>query len=69
MPFRHVCVSKVITTPHAHKSGVIFHIFPIAFKQKKIKALRPKMTKNNSLKGGPALRPAGSDPRVDDGLV
>ena len=43
--FRHFCVSKVITTAHAHKSGVIFHFFPRAFKQKKIKALRPKMTK------------------------
>ena len=27
------------------------------------------MTKINSLKGGPALRPAGSDPRVGDGLA
>ena len=44
----------VITTAHAHKSGVIFHFFPRAFKQKKIKALRPKMTKIAS-KGGPAL--------------
>ena len=52
--FRHFCVSKVITTAHAHKSGVIFHFFPRAFKQKKNKALRPKMT-FNSLKGGPAL--------------
>ena len=44
--FRHFCVSKMITTAHAHKSGVNFHIFPGAFKQtKKIKALRPKMTK------------------------
>ena len=42
--FRHFCVSKVITTAHAHKSGVIFHFFPRSFK-KKIKALRPKMTK------------------------
>ena len=39
------CVSKVITSAHAHKSGVIFHIFPRAFKQKKITALRPKMAK------------------------
>ena len=23
--FRHFCVSKVITTAHAHKSGVILH--------------------------------------------
>ena len=43
--FRHFCVSKVITTAHAHKSGVIFSFFPRAFKQKKIKALWPKMTK------------------------
>ena len=45
--FRHFCVSKVITTGYAHKSGVIFHFFPTAFKQtkKKIKALRPEMTK------------------------
>ena len=33
--FWHFCVSKVITTAHAHKSGVTFHIFPRAFKQKK----------------------------------
>ena len=33
--FRHFCVSQVITTAHAHKSGVIFHFFPRAFKQKK----------------------------------
>ena len=52
--FRHFCVSKVITTAHAHQSGVIFHFFPRAFKQKKIKALRPKMTKIAS-RGGPAL--------------
>ena len=44
----------MITTAHAHKSGVIFHCFPRAFKQKKIKALRPKMTKIAS-RGGPAL--------------
>ena len=25
--FRHFCVSKVITTAHAHKSGFIFHFF------------------------------------------
>ena len=42
--FRHFWVSKVITTVHAHKSDVIFHIFTRAFKQK-IRALRPKMTK------------------------
>ena len=45
MPFLlHFCVSRVITTAHAHESGVLFHIFPRAFKQKKIKALRPIMT-------------------------
>ena len=33
--FWHFCVSKVITTAHAHKSGVIFH-FLRAFKQKKL---------------------------------
>ena len=33
-PFRHFSVSKVITA-HAHKSGVIFHIFPRPFNQKK----------------------------------
>ena len=45
--FRHFCVSKVITTAHAHQSGVIFHFFPRAFtnKKKKFKALQPKMTK------------------------
>ena len=47
--FRNFGVSKVITTAHTHKSGVIFHIFPRAFKQKKkIQALRPKMTKVTS---------------------
>ena len=47
---------KVITTAHAHKSGVIFHFFPRAFKQEKINALRPKMTKIASRGGGgPAL--------------
>ena len=43
--FRHFCVSKKITTAHAHKSGVIFHFFPRALKQIKKKALQPKMTK------------------------
>ena len=58
--FRHLCVSKVITTAHAHKSGVIFHIFPRAFKQnKKNKALRPKMTKIAS-RGGGGVLPLGS---------
>ena len=51
--FWHFCISKVIITAHAHKSGVIFHIFPRAFKPKKNKALRPKMTKIASR--GPAL--------------
>ena len=54
--FRHFCVSKVITTAHAHKSGVIFHFFPRAFKQKKVKALRPKMTKIAS-RGGSCRTP------------
>ena len=36
-PFSTFCVSKVITTAHVHKSGVIFHIFPRAFKQKKLR--------------------------------
>ena len=60
--FRHFCVSLVITTAHAHKSGVIFHFFPRAFKQKKIKALWPKMTKIASRGGGggPALRWLGT---------
>ena len=51
----------MITTAHAHKSGVIFHLFPRAFKQKKIQALRPKMTKI-ALRGGggPALIPSKS---------
>ena len=43
--FRHFCVSTVTTTAHTHKSGVIFHIFPRAFKQRKIKDLPLKMTK------------------------
>ena len=36
--FRHFCVSKVITTVHAHKSSVIFHFFSKSFqtKQKKL---------------------------------
>ena len=43
-PFRHFWVSKVITTAHAHKS-VFFFIFFQELSNKKIKALRPKMTK------------------------
>ena len=43
-----------MTTAHAHKSGVIFHFFSKTFQtKKKIKALRPKMTKIASR--GPAL--------------
>ena len=43
------CVSKVIATVHTHKSGVIFHIFPRAFRQtKKSKAPHLKMTKTSS---------------------
>ena len=45
----------MITTAHAHKSGVIFHFFQELSNKKKIKALRPKMTKIAS-RGGPALR-------------
>ena len=68
--FRHFCVSKVIATTQAHKSDVIFSFFPRAFKQKKNRVLRPKMTQIASRGGGgPALRPAGSDPRVGDGLA
>ena len=49
-PFRHFCVSKVITTAHAHKSHVIFHFFSKSFQTKqKIKPLRPKMTKIASM--------------------
>ena len=48
-----------MTTAHAHKSGVIFHFFQeLSNKTKKIKALRPKMTKIASRGGGgggPAL--------------
>ena len=43
--FRHFCVSKVITTAHAHKSGVIFHFFFQELSNKKYKKLRPKKTK------------------------
>ena len=53
-PFRHFCVSKVITTVHVHKSGVIFHIFPRPSKQNNFKKLRPKMTK--IAWRGPALK-------------
>ena len=53
----------MITTAHAHKSGVIFHFFPRPFKQKKIKALRPKMTKIAS-RGGPALTSGWGMPAV-----
>ena len=45
----------MITTAHAHKSGVIFSFFPRAVKQKKIKALRLKMTKIASR--GSCLKP------------
>ena len=46
--FRHFCVSRVITTAHAHKNGELSN-------KKKIKALRPKM-KIASRGGGPALK-------------
>ena len=35
--FFDIFASPVITTAHAHKSGVIFHICPRAFKQKKLR--------------------------------
>ena len=54
MPFSTCLRLQGDTTAHAHKSGVIFHIFPRAFKQKKkIKALWPKMTKIASRGWGP----------------
>ena len=59
VPFSDMFASpKVITTAHAHKSGVIFHFFLRAFKQKKIKAPPPKMTKIASR--GPALKPSST---------
>ena len=53
--FRHFCVSQVISTAYVHKSSVIFHIFPGAFKQKHIKELETNEYQNEyqkSLKGG-----------------
>ena len=44
--FRQFCVSKMIITAHAYKSGGIFHILLELWTKQKIKALRPKMTKN-----------------------
>ena len=52
--FRHFCVSKVIATAHAHKSGVFFILFLELSNKKKIKELRPNMTKIASR--GPALK-------------
>ena len=52
--FRHFCVSKVITAAHAHKRGVVFHIFEDLSNKKKFKKLRPKMSKIAS-RGGPAI--------------
>ena len=54
--FRHFCVSKLITTAHAPKSSVIYHFFQ-ELSNKKVKALRPNMTKVASRGGGggPAL--------------
>ena len=44
--FRHFCVSKVITTAHAQKVVSFFIFFQeLSNKTKKIKTLRPKMTK------------------------
>ena len=57
--FRHSWVSKVISTAHAHKSGVIFHFLQLQelSNKKNIKALRLKMTKiasrGSCLKAGP----------------
>ena len=48
--FRRFCVSKVITSVQAHKSGVIIHIFRRAFKQKMQGAVT-KMTKIASREG------------------
>ena len=45
---RHFCVSNVITTAHAHKM-VSFSCFSTTFQIKKIKKLRPKMTKIASI--------------------
>ena len=43
--FRHFCVSKVITTEHVHKTGVVFHIFLRALKQKKSRLYDQKWLK------------------------
>ena len=36
-PFRHFCVSKVITTAHAHKSDVVFYFFQELSNKKKLR--------------------------------
>ena len=53
--FRHFCVSKVIATAHAHKSGVFFIHF-LELSNKKIKELRPNMTKIASRGPAAALK-------------
>ena len=45
----------MITTAHAHKSGVIFLYLPETFQTKKFKKLRPKMTKIASSLPGTVL--------------
>ena len=51
--FRHtflfcICVYKVVTTAHTHKSDVIFHFFQDLSNKKRFKELRLKMTKTAS---------------------
>ena len=53
--FWHFCVSQVITTAHAHKSGVIFLFFSRAFKPKKIKLYDQRWLKQPQ-GGGAALK-------------
>ena len=58
----------------AHLTNVSFECFCTIFTEDASlrllyhSAKKSKMTKNSN-QGGPALRPAGSDPRVGDGLV
>ena len=51
--FRHFCVSNVITTAHAHKSGVIFHIFQTFQIRKNLRSYDQRWLKQPQ--GGPAL--------------
>ena len=65
-PFSTFCVSKVITTAHAHKSGVIFHLFPRAFKQtKKLRLYNQRWLKLPQGGGGPALKTSSLAPDLD----